>query len=272
MEQINIKDYFQQEKDKLRRSVIIPPSLLIVDATDGDVGNQIYINKKIEDFNSMGWPVTSCKVANQAALETLLQIKKHDEDTDCIIVQLPVGAKFHFSPDMIPVEKDCDGLHPMSQVMPATVRGIIDYLDKCGFEYEGKTAVVLGRSDIVGKPMAKALLSKNMTVVQCHSKTPEGVRYKMLAQADLIVSAVGKPHFIWRGLVHPRAIVIDAGINRDKNNKIVGDFQEQFCNLGGWSTPVPGGVGLLTRLGLMKNCVDLVEIDEQRARLLEDTL
>lgn len=210
MNQINIKEYFKTEKEKLRLAVIEhdyePPSLTIVDATDGDVGNQIYIKKKIED---------------------------------------------------IPSYFDCDGLTKNALVLPATVRGIIDYLDDCGFDYAGKTAVVLGRSNIVGKPMAKALLDRDMTVSICHSKTNYGDKEYLLHNADLVICATGQPQSIHREQCES-AIVVDVGISR-LNGKIVGDFVEDENNIVGeaWSTPVPGGVGLLTRLGLMKNCLDL---------------
>jgi methylenetetrahydrofolate dehydrogenase (NADP+)/methenyltetrahydrofolate cyclohydrolase len=200
MNQINI---FKTEKEKLRLAVIEhdyePPSLTIVDATDGDVGNQIYIKKKIED---------------------------------------------------IPSYFDCDGLTKNALVLPATVRGIIDYLDDCSFDYAGKTAVVLGRSNIVGKPMAKALLDRDMT----HSKTNYGDKEY---NADLVICATGQPQSIHREQCES-AIVVDVGISR-LNGKIVGDFVEDENNIvrEAWSTPVPGGVGLLTRLGLMKNCLDL---------------
>lgn len=203
MNQINIKEYFKTEKEKLRLAVIEhdyePPSLTIV---DGDVGNQIYIKKKIED---------------------------------------------------IPSYFDCDGLTKNALVLPATVRGIIDYLDDCGFDYAGKTAVVLGRSNIVGKPMAKALLDRDMTVSVCHSKTNYGDKEYLLHNADLVICATGQPQSIYREQCES-AIVVDVGISR-LNGKIVGDFVEDENNIVGeaWSTPVPGGVGLLTRLGLMKN-------------------
>lgn len=251
MRQINIKKYFNQEMDKLRQSPL-RPSLMIIDATDGDIGNQIYIKKKVDDFNDLGWPVQVIKVNNDEELEHALHSK-----SDCIIVQMSVAKKFHFSPMQVIRNKDCDGLHPGSFVIPATVRGIIDYLDVCEFPYSGKTAVVLGRSDIVGKPMARALLNKDMTVIQCHSKTPPFVKCNMVEKADLVVVATGKSYSLERASC-PHAIVIDVGISR-LNGKIVGDFKEKkdHCDKDAWSTPVPGGVGLLTRLGLLKNCLDL---------------
>lgn len=258
MQHINIKEYFNQEVQKLKSSDI-KPSLTIIDATDGDIGNQIYIKKKVEDFKSLEWPVKVIKIGENEPPQTLYQTL-NNIDTDCVIVQMPTAERFNFSVNDIPAHLDCDGLSPLAKVMPATVRGIIDYLDACGFEYSGKNAVVLGRSDIVGKPMAKALLDRDMTVSVCHSKTNLESRNLLLFNSDLVISAVGKPGLFTRDQCMT-AIVLDVGINRDKNNKVVGDFIEspnidELKDV--WSSPVPGGVGLLTRLGLMKNCLNMV--------------
>lgn len=256
MEHLNIKEYFNQEMEKLRADEA-RPSLTIIDATDGDAGNQIYIKKKVEDFNSLNWPVKVVKIEPTEPSQVLYWALDC-VDTDCLIVQMPAAERFNFSTKDIPAHLDCDGLSPASELLPATVRGIIDYLDACGFSYEGKSAVVIGRSEIVGKPMAQALLDRNMTVSVCHSKSNFVTRDMLLKNADLVICAAGRPHLINRSQC-PYAIVIDVGINR-VNGKLVGDFKENelLARLGAWSTPVPGGVGLLTRLGLMKNCLDMV--------------
>lgn len=282
MRQINIKEYFNQEMDKLRRTVDNPPSLLIIDATDNDVGNQIYIKKKVEDFISLGWPVEVEHPKNEVELKLMLEFAGKNRELDCVIVQMPTAERFNFSINMIPVDKDCDGLHPLTKVMPATVRGIIDYLDVCGFDYSGKTATVIGRSEIVGKPMAKALLERNMTVTQCHSKTDFKDMQLYTNLSDLIVIAAGRPQLLSR-VECPLSIVIDVGINRI-DGKLIGDFEEieeHKLSKEAWSTPVPGGVGLLTRLGLIKNCLDLssykqISIEqwqaEQKMTLMEDSI
>lgn len=186
MEQLNIKEYFKTEKEKLRRAIIDrgyePPFLTIVDATDGDVGNQIYIKKKIEDFESVGWPVKVVRPNDRFDLHYLLS---YGLDTDCVIVQMPTAERFNFDIEDIPSYFDCDGLTKNALVLP----GIIDYLDDCSFTYRGKTAVVLGRSDIVGKPMAKVLLDRDMTVSVCHSKTNYEDKEYLLRNADLVICA-----------------------------------------------------------------------------------
>lgn len=145
MNQINIKEYFKTEKEKLRLAVIEhdyePPSLTIVDATDGDVGNQIYIKKKIEDFESVGWPVKVVRPKDKFDLRYLLTYD--GLETDCVIVQMPTAERFDFDIEDIPSYFDCDGLTKNALVLPATVRGIIDYLDDCGFDYAAKLPLFL---------------------------------------------------------------------------------------------------------------------------------
>lgn len=252
---MNIKEYFNQEMQRLRDARLVAPSLMIVDATSGDAANQIYIRNKMKDFDAVGWKAEVFKVSDSAELKKLLGGVQKRGFTS-VIVQMPVAPHIEFAYDMLSPLVDADGLAPASKVMPATVRGIIDYLDDCGFEYEGKSAVVLGRSDIVGKPMAKALLDKNMTVSVCHSKTHEQDKMCLLRNADLVVCATGQPQSVYRTQC-PDAFVVDVGISR-VDGKIVGDFVElREMSEANLSTPVPGGVGLLTRLGLMKNCLEL---------------
>lgn len=257
MKQVNIKEYFNQEMQRLRDARLVAPSLMIVDATSGDAANQIYIRNKMKDFDAVRWKAEVFKVSDSAELKKLLGGVQKRGFTS-VIVQMPVAPHIEFTYDMLSPLVDADGLAPASKVMPATVRGIIDYLDECGFEYEGKSAVVLGRSDIVGRPMAKALLDRNMTVSICHSKTPRGRKLELLENAHLVISATGQPGSLVREDCHD-AIVIDVGISR-VDGKICGDFIENTIITevtGAWSSPVPGGVGLLTRLGLMKNCLEL---------------
>lgn len=232
-----------------------PPSLLIIDPTEGDPANQIYIKKKQEDFAKLGWQCDVIKVHNTYALRKTIIMEVNNYDT--MIVQMPCAPGIDFDPSWIPPTMDCDGLNLASAITPATVRGIIDYLDACDFDYTGKDAVVLGRSQIVGSPMAQALTKKDMTVTLCHSKTAEYSRNLALGNADLVVVATGRPHLISRNDVQPHTFVVDVGMNRTEEGRLIGDFLEsEGTEL---STPVPGGVGLLTRLGLLKNCYDLVK-------------
>lgn len=262
MKEVNIKEYVKQEMDRLREPRQDAPSLMIIDATEGDAANQIYIRNKLKDFDALGWKAEVRRADTTEELKSTIESAK-SEGWNSIIVQMPVAPGIEFTYDTIPPSMDADGLASRSKVMPATVRGIIDYLDECGFEYKGKSAVVLGRSDIVGKPMAKALLDRDMTVSICHSKTHEQDKIYLLRNADLVVCATGQPQSVYRAQC-PDAFVVDVGINRvvlpDGKAKIVGDFvesEDRGPNEARASTPVPGGVGLLTRLGLLKNCIEL---------------
>ena len=146
MKQINIKEYFKQEVEKLRADRSIVPSLMIIDATTQDSANQIYIRNKIKDFNALDWKAEVFRANSSVELRLFLEQAKN---WDAVIVQMPVLKGINFNYSQIPVSKDADGLNPMSNITPATVRGIIDYLGDCEFDYSGKSALILGRSDIV---------------------------------------------------------------------------------------------------------------------------
>lgn len=255
MKLINIKEYFKQEKSKLRQLCPVEstrPALMIIDAGDGNPASEVYMRNKLKDFTDVGWKAAVVKAHSSEQIECLLK-NAEGLGFNCAIVQFPVAEGIVFKEEMMPTWLDCDGLNAASGVVPATARGIIDYLDACGFEYTGKRAVVLGRSKIVGEPIAKELLKRDMTITVCHSKTREEDRLNVLKDADLVIAAVGIPGFLRREDCKD-AIVIDVGINR-VDGKLMGDFaREDGDEL---ATPVPGGVGLLTRLGLMRNCYDL---------------
>lgn len=258
MQQINIKDFFKQEKARLSNTakaldIQDKIKLGIIDATaEGDVANAIYINKKVEDFKDRGWAVEVYKTKN-----TPEAIEKASETCSAIIVQEPIAPDaISYDTFDIDAEKDVDGLSSISEFWPATPKGIIMYLNACGFDYKGKNAVVLGRSQIVGRPMAQMLLARDMNVTILHSKTSAEDKAYYLAHADLVVAAVGKAGILTREEC-PKAVVIDVGINK-VDGKLCGDFVENPAMTSDtvWSTPVPGGVGLLTRLALMTNTLE----------------
>ena len=258
MNYIAPKEYFDREIEELRGCSLKPiPHLGIIDATAADdVGNQIYIRNKVKDFNLVGWKVDVYKTdeIEKAVAEALA------DGCNSLICQLPVREGVAFDAAMIPAQYDADGIADLGIVNSATPRGIIDWLDACGYKFDGKNVVVVGRSKIVGRPMARMLLDRNCTVSVVHSKTKHLDKVKLLERADLVIVAAGCRGVVTRAMC-PRAGVVDVGINRDENGKICGDFIEieEYCD-GGWSTPVPGGVGLLTRLGLLKNCMELCEL------------
>lgn len=193
-----------------------------------------------------------------------------DDSIYGILVQLPVPK--HINEDRIiqaiDPKKDVDGFHPQSVgalsigqpgFVSCTPAGIIQLLKRSGISINGKECVVIGRSNIVGKPMALLLLRENGTVTVCHSKT-ENLK-EVTKRADILVAAVGKPKMIDASYVKEGAVVIDVGIHRNENNKLCGDVDfESVEPIAGAITPVPGGVGPMTIAMLMHNCVEAVEI------------
>ncbi|MBE6148184.1 MAG: bifunctional 5,10-methylenetetrahydrofolate dehydrogenase/5,10-methenyltetrahydrofolate cyclohydrolase [Firmicutes bacterium] len=173
---------------------------------------------------------------------------------DYIILQTPLPPTIDVEElkKCIDPQKDIDNISGKSNHFHNTPLGIIKYLDACNFDYCGADAVIIGRSDVVGKPMAKMLLDKNCTVTICHSKTEYLAHYT--EWADLVVVAVGKPEWFDPELAKSAKIIIDVGINF-KDGKIVGDVQSQYGSEANRITPVPGGVGLLTRCALLEQII-----------------
>lgn len=244
----NIKEYVAMRKqdiankvDKLRTK----PSLLIIQTGDSEASNR-YVRNKVKDCEEVGIYADVIKMyyAEYYHAKYITDcLSKHYQG---VIVQLPTSIEnpqnlFHGS-------QDVDGFKNPN-VVPCTAKGIIDYLDYCGYkDFSGKDVLIINRSDIVGRPLAKQFLDRNATVTVAHSKT-ENLQRK-IAQADIIVTAVGKAGFITKDMIRNDQIVIDAGINFDENGKICGDCER---GIGDNVTPVPGGVGLLTRLALLDN-------------------
>ena len=197
-----------------------------------------------------------------------------DKEVDGILVQLPLPH--HIDEDVvidsISIQKDVDGFHPWNVanlwlgrkcIVPCTPKGIITMIESTGVEIKGKKAVVIGRSNIVGKPVAKLLLDRNATVTIAHSRTQELA--KVASEADILVAAVGRPKMVTADMIKPGAIVIDVGINRitvpgpdgETVNKLVGDVDfDAASEVAGYITPVPGGVGPMTITMLMENTIE----------------
>ncbi len=222
------------------------PRLTIIQVGNEEASNR-YVNNKVKDCEEVGIKADVHKYNKEiTTMELCEEISRFAKSSDGIMVQLPVPE--HICVDTlvsyIPAEKDVDGFRHDSWHDPATPTGIMKYLRACDFPIEGADVVVIGRSDIVGKPMARMLTEANATVTLCHSKTKD--LESKLSKADLIICAVGKPGFIkasdWT------APIIDVGINF-VDGKLVGDVSGTAHNV----TPVPGGVGLLTRYALLEN-------------------
>lgn len=209
------------------------------------------------------------ETTEEELLELIDKLNK-DDAVNGILVQLPVPK--HIDEDKIikaisPL-KDVDGFHPMSVgalsigqpgFVSCTPAGVIQLLKRSGIEIAGKECVVIGRSNIVGKPMAMLLLRENGTVTICHSKTKD--LKEVCKRADILVVAIGRPKMIDASYIKEGATVIDVGIHRDENNKLCGDVDfESASKVAGAITPVPGGVGPMTIAMLMHNCVDSINI------------
>ena len=241
------------------------PTLAVVIVGE-DPASQIYVRNKIKACGELGiqslsyaLPVTS----TQAEVESLLDELAANKDVDGILLQLPLPKNFdsESAAAHIPFEKDVDGfstenlgllIQHKEKIVACTPLGIMKLLEKEGIDPAGKHAVVIGRSDTVGKPMAMLLLNANATVTVCHSKTKN---LKEICQtADILVAAVGKPNFVTEDMVKEGAVVIDVGMNRTEQGKLCGDVDfEGVKDKTSYITPVPGGVGPMTITMLMYN-------------------
>lgn len=262
---MEIRDFVKLRKEALSsqiKTMARPPHLMIILAND-DPASASYDRGKMKDGAEIGALVEMRKFSPDVSEQELLSCIEqynNDDSVDGIIVQLPLPK--HISEEKVKrtvdPRKDVDGFHPLSSFLPCTPYGIILYLEEIGFSFRGKNAVVLGRSNIVGKPMAKLLLAKDCNVTVLHSKTSEEDKAFYLGHADLIVVAIGRQGFLDNRFKYKEdAVIVDVGINRGEDMKLHGDAVPNLpVRL---QTPVPGGVGLLTRIALMENLVKAYE-------------
>lgn len=257
----NIKEYSLNKKEALKKEILgftSKPKLVIIQLNE-DVASNAYIKGKIKDLSEIGADFEHIKLPIETLEEDLIKLidkLNKDDSVHGIIVQMPLPkgiCEDNIKASIIPI-KDVDGFHPMSPYKPATPFGIETYLKDNGYDFNGKNALVIGRSNIVGKPMAKLLLNDNANVTVVHSKTKKEDFEFYLKKADLIVVAIGKQHYLDHSYQYnPDAVIVDVGINRNDEGKLTGDAMEDLPVA--FKTPVPGGVGLLTRLALLLNLV-----------------
>lgn len=260
-----VKSYIEDLKVNNKRL----PHLVVILAGDNPA-SAAYVNGKNKDCLEVGIKNTTLTypgTVSEKFLISKINELNNDDTVDGILVQLPLPSHINENNiiESINPDKDIDGFHPINVgnmyigkdcYLPCTPKGIIRILEYMGYDsLEGKKAVVIGRSNIVGKPIAKLLMDKNATVTICHSKTED--LPSEVQQADIVVAAVGKSKMIKRNWIKKNAVVIDVGINRNKDGKLCGDVDlEDLIDKAQYVTPVPKGVGLVTRAMLLENTIE----------------
>lgn len=259
-----VKEKIRVETEKLKaQGVEIGLAVVIV---GNDPASQVYVRNKEKACETVGFNSFKYALPEETTEEELLALVdklNNDDKVDGILVQLPLPK--HLDDKIIinniRPDKDVDAFHPVNvgkimigeySFLPCTPAGVMELIKSTGTDITGKQCVVIGRSNIVGKPMAMLLLHKNGTVTICHSKTKDLAQ--VCAQADILVAAVGRAKMVTAEYVKEGAVVIDVGMNRDENGKLCGDVDfESVKDKAGFITPVPGGVGPMTIAMLMQN-------------------
>ncbi len=266
-----VREQVRIETEQLKAKGIVPGLAVII--VGDDPASRVYVNNKKKACAEVGFkseeyalPATTTQ---EELLELVEQLNKRD-DIDGILCQLPLpkGLDDKAVIEAIAPDKDVDAFHASNvgkimlgeySFLPCTPAGVMELIKSAGIELEGKECVVVGRSNIVGKPMAMLLLHKNATVTICHSRTRDLA--EVTRRADVLVAAVGKPKFITADMVKEGAVVIDVGMDRDENGKLCGDVDyvnvEPKCSA---ITPVPGGVGPMTIAMLMRNTLTAAKL------------
>ena len=291
-----IRDELTTRVANVKKKLGRPPALAIILVGD-DPASEVYVRNKLKTAEDAGMGVHLERLPSATTLAAVLSVVErfnHDSRFDGILVQSPLPKSLGKDAeqqvfDTIDPNKDVDGFSPISAgrvvqnregFAPCTPAGVIELLVRAKIQTEGKHAVVIGRSDIVGKPMAALLLHKNATVTICHSRTRD--LPAMAREADILVAAIGRPAFVTPEFVKPGAVVIDVGINsvtkpedaqrifahypdrlevfRKRGSVLVGDVHPDVAATAGALTPVPGGVGPLTIAMLMANTVRAAEL------------
>lgn len=262
----SIRGQIQDEVLELKKQGIQPGLAVIL--VGEDPGSKVYVGSKEKACIELGYYSEVHRLpdtTSEAELLTLIDKLNHQSNIHGILVQLPLPKHIHEKSviDAIAVEKDVDGFHPINvgnlmigdeSLLPCTPAGVIELIQRTGVEISGKHAVVIGRSNIVGKPVSMLLQRENATVTMCHSRTTN--MRELTKQADILVVAIGRANFVDHTFVKPGAIVIDVGMNRLDNGKLAGDVDYQdVLEVAGAVTPVPGGVGPMTITMLMQNTI-----------------
>ena len=267
---ISCREYVAIQKDVLKSKIELfdkKPTLCVIQIGNNPASNT-YVKNKAKSCNDIGLDYKHVHIEDyenmsQEELKDIVYELNNDENINGIIIQLPIPDKYNVEElqKCISPVKDVDGFRPDSCFKPCTPKGIMDWLKYNNFEFRGKTATVIGRSKIVGQPLVNLLIEEGATVSCCNSSTKSLSRF--MFNTDLVVSAIGKPKYFNKFDFNGAGIVVDVGINRDKNGKLCGDVDPdgfEKYNPDTYLTPVPGGVGILTVSSLMKNTVEAYEL------------
>ncbi len=262
----NIRANLKEEVEKLKKQGICPKLAVIM--VGDDKASAVYVKNKSKACNEIGVDYEEFLLSAETTMDELLDlIRKLNEDTniDGILLQSPIPKHLDINEAFRTIDsgKDVDGFNPVNVgklslnqdcFVSCTPYGIIKMLETYNIPIEGANAVIIGRSNIVGKPLIQCLLNKNATVTICHSKTKK--LEEVTQRADILIAAIGKPEYVTANMVKEGATVIDVGINRTEDGKLVGDVKfDEVSQKASYITPVPGGVGPMTVAMLMANVV-----------------
>ena len=263
------KEYVKIKKEELKNQIKtfgIKPTLCVIQIGENPASCS-YIKGKSMDCKELEIickhiHITDVDGNDNESVEEIIKDASNDDSVSGIILQLPIPKKFDVQrlQKAIAPKKDVDGFLSESEFIPCTPKGIIDYLKHNNIDFLGKECVVIGRSEIVGRPLVNLLISEGATVINCNSKTPN--IKKFTKSADIIISAIGIANYFDESYFGNGQVLVDVGINRDENGKLCGDIVESAKQNASLATPVPGGVGLLTRLALMENTVNATKVSK----------
>ena len=269
---VKMQAEMKERVQKLKEKGIIPGLTVIL--VGEDKASQVYVRNKERQANQAGINSQVIRLPETTTESELLnEVKKLNEDdfVHGILVQLPLPKHIDEQKVLLSIqyEKDVDGFHPMNMgnfflgnegTLPCTPYGIMMLLKEYEISFEGKKALVIGRSNIVGKPMAMMLMNENATVTIAHSRTQE--LKKLIKESDIVVAAIGRGHFISGDDLKTGAVVVDVGMNRDENGKLIGDVDTQSAmGIASYITPVPGGVGPMTITMLLEQTIRKAELN-----------
>ncbi len=266
----SVREKIKTKTDELKEKGITPGLAVII--VGNNPASRVYVNNKKKACEQVGFNSYEYALKEETTTDELLSLinkLNNDDNVDGILCQLPLPEAIDETAvlNAISPDKDVDAFHPVNcgrlfignqKFLPCTPAGIMEMFKYCGIDVSGKNCVIIGRSNIVGKPMAMLLLQSNATVTVCHSKTKNVADFTK--RADIIVAAVGKEKFLTEDMVSDGAVIIDVGMNRNAQGKLCGDVDfENVSKKASWITPVPGGVGPMTITMLLKNTLTSAE-------------